>query len=327
MRKPLINLLILALLASCGTSGSEHVCDGSTPNTVQIDSSDYTITNGNQTDPGEIIGTISSEYGEPLPFARIKLTGSQVYGAISDIDGKFKINPIPPGTYNMEISSMGYETKVIEGIIVKSNQFVRINRSITILENQIELLKPIIYIYPEETMDVNVQLDYNGELTTTYPKYNSGWNVSAQPDGTLHDASGRSYYALYWEGNPKEILKIKNGTVVSKEATIGYLEKSLATLGLNEREANEFIMFWLPYLEENSYNLIHFAGSDYTENAELIITPEPETIIRVMMVFKGLDQPINIPAQDLSKLHKTRKGFTVVEWGGQAVIMPLTAAR
>ena len=31
--------------------------------------------------------------------------------------------------------------------------------------------KPVIYLYPEETMDVCVSLSYGGTLTTTYPKY------------------------------------------------------------------------------------------------------------------------------------------------------------
>ena len=32
-------------------------------------------------------------------------------------------------------------------------------------------MKPVIYLYPEETMDVSVSLDYDGVLTTTYPAY------------------------------------------------------------------------------------------------------------------------------------------------------------
>ena len=47
------------------------------------------------------------------------------------------------------------------------------------------------------------------------------------------------------------------------------------------------------------------------------ISPTPETLIRVMMVFQGLDKEIEFPIEDLSPLNKTRKGFTVVEWGGQ----------
>ncbi|MCR2013833.1 hypothetical protein NSB31_29720, partial [Bacillus cereus] len=45
--------------------------------------------------------------------------------------------------------------------------------------------KPVIYLYPAEEKTINVKLDYDGELTSTYPTYNDGWSVKANPDGTL----------------------------------------------------------------------------------------------------------------------------------------------
>ena len=53
--------------------------------------------------------------------------------------------------------------------------------------------KPVIYLYPEEETQVTVKLDYAGELTCTYPAYDDGWAVTAQPDGTLTDAAGQTY--------------------------------------------------------------------------------------------------------------------------------------
>ena len=52
--------------------------------------------------------------------------------------------------------------------------------------------KPVIYLYPTEETDVRVTLDYDGVLTAAYPAYDGGWCVTARPDGTLTDASGRS---------------------------------------------------------------------------------------------------------------------------------------
>ncbi|MDI9488668.1 MAG: hypothetical protein QM222_04985, partial [Bacillota bacterium] len=45
--------------------------------------------------------------------------------------------------------------------------------------------KPVIYLYPEETMEVTVKLDYNGSIICTYPTYYEGWTVTAHPDGML----------------------------------------------------------------------------------------------------------------------------------------------
>ena len=178
------------------------------------------------------------------------------------------------------------------------------------------MAKPIIYMYPEKEMLVNVELNVDGKLTHAYPAYNNGWHVLAKPDGTLYDEQGKEYYALYWEGLSREDFTLSEGFVVPGSQTITFLEESLAILGLNRREANEFIVYWLPQLENNPYNLIHFSSVEYEERAQLSITPEPETLIRVMMVYQPLNEKIEIPLQDLNKLAKERKGFTVVEWGG-----------
>ena len=45
--------------------------------------------------------------------------------------------------------------------------------------------KPVIYLYPEEETTINVQLDYHGQLTTTYPAYGDGWTVTAGVDKTI----------------------------------------------------------------------------------------------------------------------------------------------
>ena len=47
--------------------------------------------------------------------------------------------------------------------------------------------KPVAYLYPQTETEITVRLDYDGELTCTYPAYADGWTVSARPDGTLTD--------------------------------------------------------------------------------------------------------------------------------------------
>ena len=175
--------------------------------------------------------------------------------------------------------------------------------------------KPVIYLYPETETDVHVELDFNGELTCTYPAYENGWNVTATPDGTLTDETGREYYALYWEGVTDTAFDLSAGFCVAGNDTAAFLEEKLAALGLTDREANEFIMYWLPKMQENAYNLVSFQFETYTETAELTVTPTPDTVIRVYMVYKPLDKDIEIPEQILPET-PARNGFTVVEWGG-----------
>ncbi|MBR4961449.1 MAG: hypothetical protein IKY52_11175 [Clostridia bacterium] len=179
--------------------------------------------------------------------------------------------------------------------------------------------KPVVYLQPEVPMEVSVKLDYNGTLTSTYPAYGDGWTILAEPDGTLTDPeTGREYYCLFWEGVTDVEYDFSTGFCVSGEDTAAFLEETLAALGLNEREANEFIIYWLPRMEVNPYNLISFQTDTYTENAKLLIDPAPDCMIRVFMAWKPLAAPVETEPQQLPTA-ADRSGFTVVEWGGTEV--------
>lgn len=176
--------------------------------------------------------------------------------------------------------------------------------------------KPIIYIYPEVETEVSVKLGNPEKITCSYPKYKGEWKVKASPNGDLVDLkTGRNLYSLYWEGINDNSTKMKEGFVVKGEDTAEFLEEKLEILGLNEREAEEFIIYWLPKMEKNNYNYIRFETTEeINANMPLKIMPTPDTLIRVMMEFKGLKKPINLENQKLEKVE--RNGYTVVEWGG-----------
>ena len=178
--------------------------------------------------------------------------------------------------------------------------------------------KPVIYLYPESKQEIEVKLDYAGELTCTYPEYKNGWDVVAYPDGTLVDnATGEEYSYLFWEGNSDTEYDLSKGYVIAGEDTAKFLEEKLAELGLNRTEANEFIVYWLPKMQSNSYNLITFQNDIYTNLAKLEITPNPDSVLRVFMAYKALDEQIEIEEPVIEPFE--RKGFTVIEWGGAEI--------
>ncbi len=177
--------------------------------------------------------------------------------------------------------------------------------------------KPVIYLYPEVETEVTVCLELQGQMTSSYPRYNDGWQVTAYPDGTLVDGSGREYYCLFWEGVSGARYDFSTGTVVSGEETAAFLEDALEKLGLTPREANEFLIYWLPRMESNAYNLISFQTEAYTDAARLTIDPAPDSLLRVFMAFKALDEPVAVEPQVLEAAQRT--GFTAVEWGGVQV--------
>jgi hypothetical protein len=176
----------------------------------------------------------------------------------------------------------------------------------------------VIYLYPNAATNVQVKIQ-NGKhkLTHTYPKYNpaTGWQVSAQPNGDLVDIhTKKEYYALFWEAENEEPFQLEEGFSVAGAETADFLDAKLAELGLNRREANEFIMYWLPQMENNPYNTIHFATESFNKRIPLDISPRPDALIRVFMVFQPTNEPVKIPAQTFETPKRT--GFTVVEWGG-----------
>lgn len=182
--------------------------------------------------------------------------------------------------------------------------------------------KPILYLYPTEVTELTVTLGHPENVTCVYPAYDGGWDVLAHPDGTMEDQkTGRSLYALYWEGKNYPYHGETDGFVVRGEDSAAFLEEKLAVLGLTDREAEEFIVYWLPRLEASPYNFIRFAPqAELEEYMPLGFTVQPDTVIRVLMQYAPLDAPISVEPQKLET--PTRSGFTAVEWGGAQIRLP-----
>ena len=181
------------------------------------------------------------------------------------------------------------------------------------------LAKPVIYLYPTEKTDVDVQVGV--DLTTTYPAYQGGWSVTAHPDGTLvNHADGREYAYLFWEGVSDVAWDFSEGFCVPGEDTAAFLQDTLAQIGLTPKEYNEFIVYWLPLMEGNAYNLISFQEEIYDEGAKLTVSPAPDSVLRVFMAWQALDAPVDIEPQTFEPF--AREGFTLVEWGGASSQAP-----
>ena len=194
------------------------------------------------------------------------------------------------------------------------------------VNGQIMTGKPIIYLYPESKTEVSVKLGYPEVLTVSYPMYKDGWRVLAEPSGDLLDReTNRKLYSLYWEArNDLTSYKIDSGFIVKGGDIAEFLEEKLAILGLNEREAEEFIVYWLPKMEKNAYNFVYFARPEEIEREmPLEVAPNSDTEIRVRMLFEGFDDFRDLQAEygEAARVEEvlvpapSREGFTLVEWG------------
>lgn len=170
---------------------------------------------------------------------------------------------------------------------------------------QAECGKPVIYLYPTHEIPVSVKV--GARVTVSEPAYNGGWNVLAEPTGKQ---------TLFWEGIGNGAYPdITQGFIVKRADLEQTLRDHLAKLGLNARESQDFLDYWLAKMPTTPYTRLTWFGTRQMDTlAPLTVSPRPDTSIRIFLDFEGLEKPIDLPTQKLSAI--SRKGFTLVEWGG-----------
>ena len=230
---------------------------------------------------------------------------------------------LPKGTRLNELGYMDYDNKWMFTEYDGKFGWIRLyeddDRTMTVYYEAVAA-KPVIYLYPEQDTDVHVELELTeSELSTTFPRYNNGWDVTASPDGSLiNKADGTHHRYLFWDStNCRTRFDFSQGFCVAGSDTESFLREKLTYMGLSEDEMNEFIVYWLPRMEHNTYNLIAFQNETYTDSAKLTVTPAPDSECRIFMAYVPLDEAVDIEPQQLSTFE--RKGFAVVEWGGSEI--------
>ncbi len=180
--------------------------------------------------------------------------------------------------------------------------------------------KPVIYLYPIKKTLVNVSLTVPGTIPVSIPHYPSdGWeNIEAYPDGHFI-YQGNSYNELFYESSISKTTLPDSGIVTSISSMTTTLTTLATKLGLNERETNELVAYWMPRL--NALNSPYFVVSIFSPEAKQIIdkitiNPKPDTMIEFIMYFKPLANPVVIKQLQLPPTPPVRQGFTAVEWGG-----------
>lgn len=181
----------------------------------------------------------------------------------------------------------------------------------------VECGKPVIYLYPEQEMDVSVKVEPVGGFSFTEPEYGEGWNVTAKPDGTLtNHADGETYPYLFWEGRGGLYETPSEGYIVAQGEVEGFLNDMLARYGLNEQETADFTEFWLPRMQASPHYFVTFMTNRVMDElAPLTVEPKPDSVFRILMDYRPLEAPIDVLEPRAPHAFE-RNGFTVVEWGG-----------
>lgn len=209
-----------------------------------------------------------------------------------------------------------YKMRVYDGY-TKNTTNTTTTPSFRLLDNEIMSGKPVIYLYPEKEMDVQVKVYPVGGLSKTMPDHGDGWFVRAGIDGVIYNyENSRNYPYLFWEGfGYKDDMRPKKGFVIKQEDLEFKMEELLAKAGLIEKEIDDFMEFWFPRMPSSPYVFLTFVPKEMQDKiAPLDITPQPDTVIRVFMDYFPLEDNIEIEEQKIET--PERNGFTVVEWGG-----------
>ncbi len=179
------------------------------------------------------------------------------------------------------------------------------------------LAEPIIYLYDDSGENYTINLDNKVEVASSIPEIRSGWNVKGSVSGALLlSGSGKKYEYLFWEGFAGIIPRLNTGFVIAREDVPGFFDDKLFQMGLIDHEIKDFKNAWMIEFKDAPYYLISFYDRQIIDKiAPLDLDPQPETIIRVLMDYKPLDQPVEITKPDLGE-KQIRKGTTLVEWGG-----------
>lgn len=180
--------------------------------------------------------------------------------------------------------------------------------------------KPVIYLYPQKETEVELSLNIQGKPTFYYPAYENGWKFNASPSGEL-SFGDKTYNYLFWESAQKLTFsqeELRTGFNVEKENVISFLEEKLDLAGLNSKEKADFITYWGPRLAANKLNFVRFEFNETCNRyAEIEMTPQPTEIYRIYMTWMPISEALDVKEQEIERY--SRKGFTVLEWGGSEI--------
>lgn len=228
---------------------------------------------------------------------------------------EFIILELDTGTYHFRISQQGYYA--VEHYVVFMNQHYYEAQVNLRYPRKMQTRKPAIYLYGELGMNLSLQVHPIGEFNFIHPKMeNQKWDVELGEAGKIK-LDDKSFDYLFWEGQQDEIfIDRTSGFVVEDQNTILFLEEKLTALGLNDKEINDFIVYWGPELIKHEHNFIHFiVNEEYDQHIASLTASEPiETSIRIFMFHEPCDAYKVATPQALKAM--SRKGLTLVEWGG-----------
>ncbi|MCI5056472.1 MAG: hypothetical protein MRY83_10215 [Flavobacteriales bacterium] len=214
--------------------------------------------------------------------------------------------------------SQEYFEIFIDSIFLQSGHRMNINLNFQSVEVPVVVFKPVLYLYSDKEHQANIELNLNGSLDFTYPKYDGGWSCNLVKDGL--EVNGKKHSYLFWDGELNfNLNKLSDGEgfIIEGKSVVGFLEEKLTQMNFNAQEKEDFITFWAPKMSQQGSVFIHFIfNEDYNEYANLTVTPKTDNQFRVFMFWADASG-FNTSAMKEQTIPKFRREkFHLLEWGG-----------
>ncbi|CAG5077956.1 hypothetical protein [Parvicella tangerina] len=291
------------------------------------------------------VEVISDQFDGNVPQGKCLITGEVWYqgekqqeAEVCSYRGKSCVKTDKKGQFTVLVDTnetyvyatvIGAETIYLTNHEFKSQHHVVLKFSIPDLIPE-AVKKPVIYLYADQEVSMELKLLTSVELTFTYPVYEDGWQVNVSPEQGI-SVDGTNYPYLFWEGESYGELSYLSksgkldGEIIQTDTVINYLERQLSSYGLNETESTDFITFWGPVLSQKKFAFVHFVIDEaYEQIASIESSTEIQHERRIFLMFDSFDErpklEISNSQPEASQLN--RSGLTLIEWGGARVAIP-----
>ncbi len=255
---------------------------------------------------GSISGVVTDSAKIPLDGVTLKLKGTYL-GAVSDYEGKYKIENVSPGSYTLQVSSEGFKTveytdlKVAEeqdknfDVVLKSTSFS--------VDQEIEVVgdRPLMDIEQTSSSHIVTSDDINKSIVTNVTDIVSQQAGVVKDDNEIHIRGGRNYensflvdgisvqdplsgtgYGLQLSANSLEEVEVITG---GYNAEYGQATSGVVNVRTKEGKWND-VNFFVSYKRDN-FGVSKNSGSSFNTDILEMNLSGPEPISKYL--FKALN--------------------------------------
>lgn len=177
----------------------------------------------------------------------------------------------------------------------------------------IVVYKPNIYIYPKQTLNISVALDFpkGGNVVASIPTYGSGWNVIVTPEGKINN----QYDYLFYESEQPDEWQYKTGYTIARDSLEIFFKGNMAAYHFKANEIKDFIDYWIPLLKDHDYYHIYPQERPVIEALiKVRFSAAPENFLRLFYVVKGTNSSAPLKPHVIGNT-AARTGYHAAEWG------------